>query len=378
MTGDTRKSILHIITGLGDGGAEAVLYSLISKDKTHSHSVISLTGEGKYGSLLRNLGIHVVAMEMSRAHPPLIKFVRLIKLIRTTRPTVVQTWMYHADLLGGLAARLAGQKAIFWGNHNSTINQESTKLSTRLIVRLNAILSRSLPRRVISCSERGAKVHVALGYAAEKMIVVNNGYDLSKFRPNTTERLQVRNEFSVPKDAPFFGCVARDDPYKDHPNLLEAFTILTQSLPAARLILVGSGMTAENSRIAHLINANGLEGRVLLAGRRDDVPRIMNALDVLVLSSSAEAFPNVLSEAMACGTPCASTDVGDSAIIVGATGEVCPPGDSEALARAMYKTLSRSWEDPDLSSRCRERIVERFSIEKMVKGYARVWKNVLI
>lgn len=377
MIGRSTQIVLHIITGLGDGGAEAVLYSLISKDKTHRHTVISLSGDGKYGRLLRGVGADVITLGMSPAWPPLAKFARLVKLIRAIQPSVVQTWLYHADLVGGLAARLAGQRAIYWGLHNSTIDQGGTKLSTRIIVRLNAILSPIVPRAIVSCSEKGAEVHVMLGYAADKMNVINNGYDLSKFRPKAAEGLEVRDEFSVPSGAPLFGCVARDDPYKDHQNLLKAFTFLTKLLPEARLILVGNGMTAANPRISHLITVNGLGEHVLLAGRRDDVPKIMNALDALVLSSSAEAFPNVLSEAMACGTPCASTDVGDSAIIVGPTGEICPPSDCEALARAMYETYRRSREEPDLSHRCRKRIMEKFSIEKMVGQYANVWRGEL-
>lgn len=370
-----RAHVLHVITGLGDGGAEAVLHRVVCAETSCRHSVISLSDDGKYGPLLRQAGIDVEVLQMNSSVPSPLKLAQLVRMIRKARPSVVQTWMYHADLMGGLAAFFAGHRAVVWGNHNSIVSRESTKPATRLIVKLNSYLSHWIPKRIVSCSEKGAAVHAELGYAAEKVVVVKNGYDLSVFRPDASHRSKVRQEFSVPTDSPFFGCVARDDPYKDHSTLLEGFAMVAQVLPKARIVLVGSGMTPDNERISVQLKRNRIEHRVLLAGRRNDVPAIMNAIDVHVLSSTAEAFPNVLSEAMACGTPCAVTNVGDCASIVGETGEVCEPQNPEALSRAMLKTFARVRTDPDLSADCRARVTTHFSLSKMIGGYTDVWSS---
>lgn len=367
--------VLHVITGLGDGGAEAVLHRVVCADTSFRHSVISLSDDGKYGTLLRKAGIDVAVLQMDSSVPSLIKLAQLVCMIRKARPNVVQTWMYHADLMGGLAARLAGNNAVVWGNHNSIVSRDSTKLATRLIVKLNAYLSHWIPRKIVSCSEKGAAVHAELGYATDRAVVVNNGYDLSVFRPDATNGSRVRKEFSVPSDSPFFGCVARDDPFKDHSTLLAGFAMVAQALPEAWLVLVGSGMTPENEHITAQLKQDRIDHRVILAGRRNDVPAIMNAIDVHVLSSTAEAFPNVLSEAMACGTPCAVTNVGDCAIIVGETGEVCEPQNPNALSRAMLDIFGRAREEPNLSRACRARVTDHFSLNKMIAGYTDVWSS---
>jgi len=93
--------VLHIITGLNDGGAETVLYRLVTHDADNDHNVVSLTGEGKYGLLLQEKGIKVMALEMPRGRVTASGLLQLWRTVRTVRPDVVQTWMYHADLLGG-------------------------------------------------------------------------------------------------------------------------------------------------------------------------------------------------------------------------------------------------------------------------------------
>lgn len=376
MTSNPRKLILHIITGLGDGGAEAVLYRLVSQDSCHRHSVISLSGPGKYAVLLQNRGIDVHAIEMSPSRPSPIKMLRLVRLIRKIGPDVVQTWMYHGDLLGGAAAKIAGKKAVVWGLHNTTHDKGVVKLRTRVVIWLNARLSRFLPEAIISCSQNGVPVHQELGYSTAEFCVVHNGYDLAAFQPNKAERARIREEWQATNGTVLFGCVARYDPQKDHPNLLAAFSRVVQSLPKARLVLIGSGMTSSNDDLVQLINLHGLQEYVILGGQRPDIHSVMNGLDVHVLGSAyGEAFPNVLCEAMACGTPCVATDVGDCSIIVGETGQICPPSDPVALSRAMQETAARRGVEPNLAAACRARIMENFSVEKMVNGYASVWQR---
>jgi glycosyltransferase involved in cell wall biosynthesis len=362
--------ILHIITGLADGGAEAVLFRLITHDTKNQHAVVSLTTEGKYGRALRDRGVPVVALEMPRGRLTWRGVQRLWFALRQERPDVAQTWMYHADLLGGLVARLAGVPVV-WGIRNTTLEPGRSSRTTIAVARMCGWLSRRVPRRIVACAHAAVTVHAALGYDAKRLVVIANGYDLGRFRPDGEARQRLRAEWGVSDDVPLLGMVARWDPYKDHANLIEAFAFWPRKWHVLSPVLVGTGMTAENQLMQRIAKA-GLAERVRLLGPRTDVPAIMAALDVHVMSSSAEAFPNVLAEAMACGTPCVTTDVGDAAQIVGDTGWVVPPRNSQALAEALAQALTAqddraAW--ATRQQRCRERIAKNYSIEAMVQRY---------
>ena len=327
--------VLHVITGLGQGGAESVLFRLATHaGEPVEHVVVSLTDEGIYGERLRAAGIEVHALGMPRGRVSLGGFLALRRLIAGKRPDAVQTWMYHADLIGGVAARLAGVRAIAWGIRNSGAHLERSSRSARMVLRACAFLSRRVPRAIVCAAQDAAERHAAKGYRRDRMTVISNGYDLSRYAPDAQAGARMRQHWNVPADAPLIGCVARWDPLKDHANLLRAVAALVRDGRDAglRCVLVGRGMTGENAELAALIERLGLAERIVLAGPSDDVPAVMNGLDVHVLSSCAEGFPNVVAEAMACSAYCVVTDVGDAAFIVGETGIVVPPEQPEALA----------------------------------------------
>ena len=218
-----------------------------------------------------------------------------------------------------------------------------------------------------------------MGYSGKKFHVIPNGYDLTVFSPDPTRRQQLRQEWGVTGEEFLLGCVARWDPYKDHPNLLHALSIAVRAGVSVRCILVGGGMIASNAGLTGLLAKYNLSGSVILAGSRSDVPSIMNAVDLHVLPSVSEAFPNVVAEAMACGVPCIVTDVGDAALIVGDTGWVVPPKNPELLAKAIEAAAS-GFRMPEFALRqlaARKRIVDNFSLEKMTEAYLNLWRSLL-
>jgi len=324
---------------------------------------------GKYGPLLAARGIAVTTLDMPRGRVTLRGLWRLFRLIRRLRPDVVQTWMYHADLVGGVVARLAGRRNVFWGIRHTTLVPGESGRSTILVARLCARLSRIVPRYIVCCAEKSREVHAALGYDRALMCVIPNGYDLSVFRPDETAGQQLRRELSLALDAPVIGFVARYDPQKDHETLLRALAVLHAQGGCPVCLLVGTGLEPGNAAVANRIAALNLDDRVRLLGRRDDIPAVMNALDLHVMSSAfGEAFPNVLAEAMACGTPCVSTDVGDASV---------PTRDPDALAAAIADLLAERG-TPDWSARCdaaSRHIAEHFSIQRMVEHYRTVWNE---
>ncbi len=373
--------VLHIINSLGRGGAEAVLNRLCtSSSERKGDAIVSLTSGEGYGDSLRSAGLDVHALELNHRVSWLLGPAKLYRIIRSARPDLIQTWLYHSDLFGGLVANLAGDAPIVWGLHNSTLDSETTPATTRWTVRVCALLAQRIPSRIVSCSQNAAKLHTELGYPSEKIIIIPNGYDLADFRPDPRARASLRSELSLDQDERVVGMVARSDPQKHVENLLDALAHLKSNGEGFTCLLVGRGMEVENSDLCDALDAKGLSGRVRLLGVRKDIPTIMNALDLHVLSSAyGEAFPNVVAEAMACGTPCVVTDIGDSALIVGDTGWVVPPRNSSALACAISaarraKDTPTSWYARQAA--CRNHIVANFGLERMVASYETLWQQL--
>ena len=372
--------IVHVITSLNDGGAEGVLFRLCTTDTVHRHLVISLSIEGKYGPLLRAKGISVIALGMKPNRLPLLALIRLVYLFLKHKPDLVQTWMPHADLLGGIAGRLAGVKSVVWGVRHTSLDQRFSKKTTIWIVSLLAKLSWWLPSRIAVCSKQAINAHEALGYDRTKMRYIPNGYDSGDFSAKTKEADNLRAEWGVEPITALIGTVGRYDPQKDHSNLLQALQLLQARKIDMRCVLVGMNLNAENRELLSQINALNLANTVMLLGMRKDIPVVMSALDLHILPSAyGEAFPNVVAEAMACETPCVVTDVGDAAYIVGDTGWVVPPNDAEALASAIEKALKErhkgQW--PQLCLSARQRIQQHFDIQKMISAYHELWHETL-
>jgi glycosyltransferase involved in cell wall biosynthesis len=286
--------------------------------------------------------------------------------------------MYHADLLGGIVGRLFGVPVV-WGIHNLALHKGITPHSTIAVARLCAFLSDCVPAHIVVCSDAAMSAHKEFGYKESRFVVIPNGVDLDVFFPNVATRYRLRTQWGVSDKVPIVGMVARYDPYKHHTNLIEALYILSLRGYEFRAVLVGSQVDPNNVHLTQLVTDLGLTNQVCLLGPTNDVPSVMNAIDVHVLSSCAESFGNVLIEAMACGTPCVSTAVGEAVRIVGDTGWVVPPRDPHALANAIQEAL-RAWQDKsrweERQRACRERIAEAFSIDAMVQRYREVWQMV--
>jgi glycosyltransferase involved in cell wall biosynthesis len=364
--------LVIVITGLRTGGAEMMLLKVLERlDPAWRPHVISLTDVGEIGHRIAALGIPVEGLGLRPGRVGPLAVARLATRLRELRPDVVHTWMYHADLVGGLAAKLAGGCAVGWAIHNTSLDPARTKRSTRLVVRACALLSRRVPDRILSVSEAARDAHVALGYAAERMVVVPNGFDVARFKPDPEARVDVRRELGLAPDAPLVGLVARWDPLKNIEGFVEAAGIVHGRRPDVHFIMVGSGIDSANERLVAMVQQAGVTGVVHTLGRRDDVPRLMTAMDVLVSPSWGEAFPSVLGESMACGVPCAVTDAGDSALIVGDTGRVVACGDMEGLAKAACGLLGLSpGERATLGARARDRIAANFELGEIVNRYA--------
>lgn len=371
------KKIMHVITGLGDGGAEGVLTRLCLLSKNLEHEVVSLIDAGKYGEVLAAAGIKVHYLNMNAARPNPLKLLKLISIIRESKPSAVQTWMYHADLLGGISAKIAGVKRIIWGVRHSTLDKGKAKRSTIYIARLLAKLSYYIPDEIVCCARKALEVHAELGYDKSKLTLIPNGYDLESLRHDSEAGVRIRKELCISKDSFLIGKVGRYDPFKDHSNLLKSLSIIKRSGIEFTCILVGSRITSENKLLTKEIADLGLLDCIQLVGQRADIPAIMNALDLHVLASSSEAFPNVLAEAMACGVVCISTDVGDAKDILNEPDFICSPKNPEMLSELIIKAQYLWANDKQTWSALKQRNVDRiksqYSIASMVRQYEQCW-----
>jgi glycosyltransferase involved in cell wall biosynthesis len=362
--------ILHLITSLNVGGAQMHLYKTVTRfhPERIASLVVSLASPGKIGQLIQGQEIPVMGLGMRRGRLNPHACAQLIRLIRRFQPHIVQTYLYHADLVGYLAARWAGVPNILWNLRQSRMDFSRYHRTTDLTVRLCARLSRKV-KHILVNSYAGLKAHAQLGYDAARMLVVPNGFELTRFRPHPPSYREVRQELGLDPEARLVGMLARLDPQKDHETFLRAAQLISKRLPGAFFLLAGNGLNHDNPAFARLLAANPINPeRLRLLGERPDTPRLLAALDAYVSSSAfGEGFANAIGEAMACGVPCVVTDVGDSAFIVGETGLVVQPRQPQDLARAIEEVLT--WPPAGRASRgtaARARIEQKFDINRIV------------
>ncbi|MGE4553708.1 MAG: glycosyltransferase [Desulfovibrionaceae bacterium] len=383
--------ILHLITALETGGAETALARLLSRlDRAEFEPlVVSLVPPGWMAAELDRLAVPVAHLDMRRGRPTPGGLWRLRGVLRRFDPHLLQTWLYHADLLGLLGARLArplgGGPPVVWNLRCAYMDLARYPRTTALTLRACARLS-ARPACVLANSRAALDWHRSLGYRPRRAEVIGNGIDADLFRPDAVARAEVRAELGLAADAPVLVTAARFDPMKDVPGLLGAAARVLAAWPEARWLLCGRGMEPGNAELAALLAAAGLSGRagdaaslapVRLLGQRGDMPRLLAAADLAVSASRGESFPNAVAEALACGLPCAATDAGATAELVAEAGRVVPIEDPEALARAVLELLALPPEErARLGAAGRERIRAGHSLEAQAAAYAALYREL--
>lgn len=369
--------VIFVITGLGTGGAEIMLFKLLKgiDRECFEPTVISLTTKGEIGPRIAGLNIPVISLGVNGVLSAIFSFFRLTHLIRQIKPQIVHSWLYHADILGGLSARLAGVPVVIWGVRTSDLDANTTKWTTRVIRRLCGLLSHVIPTRILFNSEKSGQIHVTFGYNKNIMEIIPNGFDLSRFAPDVGMRTAVRAELNIPIEAIVVGMVGRFDPQKNYAGFAKVMKLLCERLDNIYFVLVGKNVTLENGQIFGWIAESGALKNCRLLGLRSDIARLMTAMDVLALPSSyGEAFPNVLGEAMSCGVPCVTTDVGDSAYIVGDAGGIVSPDDMAGFAEAIVSLVTAPMDERKrISESARARVFQLFDIRSVITSYEKCY-----
>ncbi|WP_254434690.1 glycosyltransferase [Magnetospirillum sp. UT-4] len=369
--------VVHVITGLGVGGAERTLVNLVRAPRSGArHVVVSLSDASVLGGSIEGAGVALHVLGMRPAMPSPLAVLRLALLLWRERPAVVMTWLYHADLVGTLAHLVAGRPGrLIWNIRCSDMDLAAYGVRTGLVRRAVAALSR-LPAAVIANSKAGLDFHTSVGYRPRRTRVIANGVDLERFRPDPETRARRRSDWGVTAAEVVVGMIARFDPMKDHLGFCEAAAQALARHPALRFIMAGRHVDAANTVLRHVLEHPGLRGRVTLLGEVEDVAGVLPGLDVFVLSSAfGEGFPNVVAEAMACGVPCVVTASGDAPALVGDAGLVTPVRDPRSLADALVGLANAPEERKRLGERARMRIEAGFDLEGMLGKYRALWDN---
>lgn len=357
--------VSFLIRSLDYGGAERQLTTLVKElDKDRFDvTVVSFYPGGHFEKELEDSKIRLICLRKRGRWDVLLFLWRLIAELRRLQPEVLYSYLVEPNLVAVVLKPLLRSTKIVWSVRASDMDLKHYDWFARLNFNLQRFLSR-FPDLIIANSEAGRAYHLARGFPAQRFIVIHNGIDTRKFKPDRESGKRIREAWGVAEGMMLIGLVARLDPIKDHQTFLKAAAIAHVGDSDVRFVCVGSGPEDYLAELRRLAEEYGIGNRAIWAGERDDMPAVYNALDIVCSSSVSEGLPNAIAEAMACDVPCVVTDVGDSAWLVGDTGIVVPPNDPQALADGLKECMSvlASQQRPDT----RARIAENFSLAQLV------------
>jgi glycosyltransferase involved in cell wall biosynthesis len=356
------RSIVFVIPSLAAGGAERQLIVLAGGLQRSGWRVrvITFYGGGSLAADLLAAGVPLENLEKrGRRGYPVFVF-RLLRALRRERPGIVHAYLLTPNILTAILKPFLRGARVVWGVRASNVDFTRYGRGLSLVFGVSCWLAR-FADLIISNSTAGVTFHASNGYPETRMVVIPNGIDGARFAPDGRARVDVRAEWQIGADEILVGLVGRLDPMKDHPTFLDAARIVATARRDVRFVCVGNGPPTYRETLERRTAALGLTDLVIWAGGRGDLPRVYNAFDLAVSSSSfGEGFPNVVGEAMATAIPCVVTDVGDSAFVVGDTGWVCPPDDATALAEAILSAISSSESLRTRGELARRRVVDEF------------------
>lgn len=357
-----KMRILHIVSDLDRGGVEKQMIEVIRALPNLDHHVFSLLGDGPLFSEIENTNITFAAQK----NP--LKLLREIRsLIKEIRPNVIQTWMFHSDLFGGLAAIGTGRPVV-WSYHASKLERSSLKFTTYVVIRTLGILSHVVPKLVIACSDSSYHAAVENRYSKWKVEVIYNGIRTNHYIPLSEPRVQTERVVVLP---------ARWHVHKGHRIILEAWKLLKENQVPGKLVLMGDGIDKNNIDLNALIVEYGIVDSVALLGEVSDMRGAYQSADIVAISSLTEAMPLALVEGMSSGLVPVVTDVGDMRKMIGAAGFICQAGNALDLSRALERALLA--DDSEIKTRSelsRALAVENYDIGITASKYQDKWSSI--
>ena len=369
--------VAFFITGLTTGGAELMLYQLIAQQPCLQNSlVIGLIGQGELVARFQQLGVTVICLDLKSKH----KFKNLIALYRHLKqykPDLISTWLPHADVIGSIYAKLL-HVPLIWGIHATHILSKQHSFSSRLSAWLCIHLFKSLPNAIVCCAQSTQQECARIGYPAERLTFIANGFDTQRFKPDSNAHQQLRQQLKLSPNTLIVGHIGRFSTRKNQLGFLQAAKLMTQQLDHVQFVMLGAEVdnttTALNQAIAEL----GLQGVVNLLGLQRNTAPFMAGFDLFVCNSSSEAFPLVIGEAMSCAVPCVANAVGDNAYLIADTGLTTHTNQAAEIAEAALTILKLPNEQRALLGQAaRTRITQNFSLQQSSTQYLNLFQQTL-
>lgn len=369
-----KLQVLHVISGLGAGGAEHMLARLIAATPEIRHSVFSVSGAGALTPQIASSGGSLLG-SAAGVSPRHRDFRLLASYCRRVKPEIIQGWMYHGNIAALYAKLLAPNAALLWNIRQQLPPPSIASVPTKILLKLHAKAS-GIPRAIIYNSVTAAESHESVGVRQASRVLLPNGFDVDLYHPDEAARRQTRDQLGLQENDVAIGLVARFDPWKNHAAFFRVARRLLSTWPNVKFILAGNGTEASNPEIQALIPP-AVQPRLRLLGDRRDMPSLLPALDIACNVSLGEGFPNAVGEAMACGVPNVVTPVGSSKYLVSDCGLVADGVDEESIYSALDKMLSySSSQRRALGARSRERIVSEFSIKSVARQYTHLYEKI--
>jgi glycosyltransferase involved in cell wall biosynthesis len=378
-----RLHIVHLIGSLDRAGAELFLrrlaFGIAEVEPQWMQTIWTIGESGPVAAEVRQAGIDVRPFEVTKTVKGLWRAARLVNTLASSDASLVQTWMYHSDAIG-ILAHLRGLLAPqVWTLRQSNLAASANRASTRALMRLCAASSR-VPAAIVAGSQAALDAHQAIGYSSRRMLVIHNGVDTTRFRPDAAQRELTRRKWGIDASTVLIGHLARFSVVKGHDTLFSAAARLERrgDLPPWRLVCVGQGTESANTEFSRLVARHGLQSRIIRAGPMVEPEHVLPAFDISVSSSLGEGFPNAVAESMACGLPVVATSVGDTQSLVGDAGFLVPAGDDASLATSLLGLLEQgAAARAALGIAARSRVERQFRESNAVRGYVDLYRSLV-
>ena len=377
--------IVHIINSLKKGGAEGNLYRLCKfhkkkyKDKVKI-IIITLINNGFYESELKKIGISIYSLNFNEDNKSLNiikKILKFRKLIKNQSPDIIQSWMYHANFLTLFIQKKFYDK-LFWNIRHSELNFKISKKLTIFLSIICGIFSKLIPKKIIYCSERSIKFHENNHfYVKNKSILIYNGCNEKNYYSSKYLRSSFRKKNKIKKTDIILGYAGRYAKQKNIPSLLYAFSKIKKNYDNIYLYMVGKNINFKNKKLLSQVKNQKIKNRLFFLNEQKSLLKFYNGIDLLILPSLSESFPNVIPESMLCSTPVLSTNTGCSKTIIGKYGFIITKNSKQTISSKLDKVIKdyvyKKKEWALLKKNSRIQIKKNFSISKMANRYIQHW-----
>ena len=377
--------ILHIINSLKKGGAEGNLYRLckFNKEKYKNKieiSIVTLINDGYYEAELKKIGIKIISLDLNKENRIFVflkKILKLRKFIKRYNPNIIQSWMYHSNFVTLFLPRRFYDK-IFWNIRHSELNIKISKKTTILVSIFCGLFSMIVPKKIIYCSKKSINFHQNKHfYSKNKTKLIYNGYNDKIYYPSKYLKTKFRKENGIKKSDIILGFAGRYAIQKNISSILLAFSKFIKTHNNIYLYMVGKNMTNSNKELVTLISDLKIQNKVFFLNEQKNLLEFYNGIDLLILASHSESFPNVIAEAMLCSTLVLASDAGCSKKIISDFGFVVEKNDHISITNGLKKSINifkkknKHWKLLQKNSRIQ--IKNNFSIKKMANSYLKNW-----